>query len=123
MLIGPVGGVVELCAAGEHGYGDAHGHENENSPENGVEAPDNGINRHDGGQKIIGKDDHDPELHIHPGRSKLGQQTGRSCHKDHTYKHQQNSGKDAHHLFGGAAQVVSHDFRYIGPVIAHGKHA
>ena len=117
VLVGPLGGIVEFRAADEHHHGDAHGHEDQDGPENGVEAADDLVDGHNGRQEVIGEDHADPEGEVQGGGGQLGQQGGRGGHEDHAHQDEQHHGEDAHDLFGGAAQVVAHEGGHVGPAL------
>ena len=104
---------------------DSDCHNQENRSEKRVQAADYLIHRNDGGKKIIGQDQYEPEalLGEYSTHSQVREKSRGSVHKYRTYQYQQDDGKYPHYHPDLVAQVKPDDFRNTFSVVPDGKHS
>lgn len=95
-------------------------HQDQADGEKRVDAPDEGIDRQDGGGKVVKEDKSGPYGHAHAGH--VGQELGRAGGKDDADQDDEDDAEVADDLPGGVAQVLADQFRKAHASVPQGHH-
>lgn len=110
----------DLGAAEEKSSEHGSRHQDQADGEKRVDAPDEGIDRQDGGGKVVKEDKSGPYGHAHAGH--VGQELGRAGGKDDADQDDEDDAEVADDLPGGVAQVLADQFRKAHASVPQGHH-